>query len=61
MVRPTPEFEGVAYALVKLENTPLHKGAYGASMRQLGAYIKQQAVGALIGAMLAHNVAFTKL
>lgn len=49
------------FTLVKLENVPLHKGAHGASMMQLGAHVRQQAVGAVIGAMLAHNIAFTKL
>jgi type VI secretion system secreted protein VgrG len=49
------------FNLVKLENDPLHKGTYGASMKQLGAYLKQQAIGAILGAVLAHNIDITKL
>ncbi len=49
------------FTLVKLENVPLHKGAHGASMVQLGAYVKQQAIGTIIGGMIAYNVAMTKL
>jgi type VI secretion system secreted protein VgrG len=49
------------YNVVRIENTPLHKGAYGASMKQLGAYLKQQALGVVLGTVLAHQVDMTKL
>ncbi|WP_437302617.1 type VI secretion system Vgr family protein [Sorangium sp. So ce388] len=49
------------FALVKVENAGAKKYTYGAVMKQTGAYLKQQAIGAIIGAVLAHQIAITKL
>ncbi|XXX72487.1 type VI secretion system tip protein TssI/VgrG [Sorangium sp. So ce134] len=49
------------FALVKIENAGAKKYTYGALMKQTGAYLKQQAIGAVIGAVLAHQIAVTKL
>ena len=49
------------FMLVNLRNTPLYSETYGTAMKQLGAYIKYQAICTVAGAMLAHSVAITKL
>jgi type VI secretion system secreted protein VgrG len=47
--------------LVKLENVPLHKGTHGASIKQLGTYLRQQGTAAIIAGAIAYQSAITKL
>ncbi|MEZ4300780.1 MAG: type VI secretion system tip protein TssI/VgrG [Polyangiaceae bacterium] len=49
------------FALIKFENAGAKKYTYGAVMKQTGAYIRMKTISTVVAAMLAYNVAFTKL